>query len=190
MPDSTRWRRFVDGRRIYLREVTAADATDRYCEWLNDPDVNRYLETRFELQTRERVLAYVDAQNRSADVVFLAIVRKDDDVHLGNLRIGAIDPVHRTGTLALVIGEKAAWGAGIGTEAIELATRYAFEQLELRKLTARCYAVNLGSIRAFERAGWTREGLQRRQFLCDGAEIDGVWLGCVRDASASIGGDA
>lgn len=180
MPDSSRRRHFVEGAQIYLRDVTPDDVSDRYCAWLNDPDVNRYLETRFEPQTRDRILAYVDAQNNALDTVFLAIVRRVDHLHVGNLRIGALDPLHRTATLALVIGEKAAWGTGIGTEAIELATQYAFEHLDLRKLTARCYATNLGSIRAFEKAGWTREGIQRRQFMCDGVEIDGVWLGRAR----------
>jgi RimJ/RimL family protein N-acetyltransferase len=180
MLNSSRWRHFVEGNRVYLRDVTSDDVTDRYCAWLNDPEVNRYLETRFEPQTRERILAYVDAQNRAVNAVFLAIVRRVDDVHVGNLRIGALDLVHRTATLALVIGEKAVWGTGIGTEAIDLATQYAFEHLDLRKLTARCYATNIGSIRAFEKAGWTREGIQRSQFVCDDAEIDGVWLGRAR----------
>jgi RimJ/RimL family protein N-acetyltransferase len=180
MPDSQHQRHFVEGTQIYLRDVTSDDVTDRYCAWLNDPEVNRYLETRFETQTRDRILAYVGTQAHALDAVFLAIVRKVDHLHLGNLRIGALDRFHRTATLALVIGEKAAWGTGIGTEAIELATRHAFEQLDLRKLTARCYATNLGSIRAFEKAGWTREGIQRRQFICDGVEIDGVWLGRAR----------
>jgi RimJ/RimL family protein N-acetyltransferase len=183
-------RRRIDGSRIYLRGVTPDDATDRYCGWLNDPQVNRYLETRFEAQTRERILAYIDAQNRASDAIFLAIVRKADDLHVGNLRIGALDRVHRTATLALFIGEKTAWGSGLGTEAIALATRYAFTELDLRKLTARCYAVNLASIRAFEKAGWTREGTQRRQFICDGQEVDGVWLGRVREPQAPIGGTA
>lgn len=187
MPDISHGRR-IDGSRIYLRDVTPDDATGRYCGWLNDPQVNRYLETRFETQTHERILAYIDSQSRSSDAVFLAIVRKADDLHVGNLRIGALDRVHRTATLALFIGEKAAWGSGLGTEAIALATRYAFAQLDLRKLTARCYAVNLGSIRAFEKAGWTREGIQRGQFICEGEEVDGVWLGRVREPQAPIGG--
>ena len=170
----------VDGKAIYLRPVVVDDVTDRYCAWLNDPEVNQYLETRFESQTRERVLDYVRAQTGAPDALLLAIVRKADELHLGNLRIGSIDRRHKTATIALVIGEKAAWGQGAGTEAIQLATRHAFVALDLVKLTARCYASNVGSIRAFERAGWVREGLQRAQFVSGGERVDGVWLGCVR----------
>ena len=173
-------KRYIEGPSIYLRELTVADVSDRYCEWLNDPEVKRFLETRFEVQTRDRVLAYVAAQAAANDAVLFGIMRTADDRHLGNLRIGAIDPFHKTATIALVIGEKEAWGRGHGTEAIRLATRYALGTLGLRKLTARCYATNVGSIRAFERAGWVHEGQQAAQFISDGTVIDGVWLGCTK----------
>jgi [ribosomal protein S5]-alanine N-acetyltransferase len=181
---SARWRHMIEGEQVYLRELGLDDVSDRYCAWLNDAEVNRFLETRFVQQTPERVAAYVEAQLRADDALLLAIVRSADDRHLGNLRIGAIDRGHQSATIALVVGEKEAWGRGVGTEAIRLATRYAFDTLGLRKLTARCYASNLGSIRAFERAGWTREGLQRSQFVCGDAIEDGVWLGCVNDRAA------
>jgi RimJ/RimL family protein N-acetyltransferase len=172
----------ISGETIYLRELTTDDVSERYCAWLNDPDVNRYLETRFQPQTRERVLAYVAEQRASGTAVLLGIRRKADDCHLGNLRIGAIDRHHATATMALFIGEKDAWGRGYGTEAIRLATRYALGTLGLRKLTARCYATNFASIRAFERAGWVNEGRQRSQFISEGKVIDGVWLGFARAA--------
>ena len=159
--------------------------TERYCEWLNDADVNRHLETRFEQQTPDRVRAYVAEQSASATAVLLGIMRKADKRHLGNLRIGAIDRHHGTATIALVIGEKAVWGQGIGTEAIRLASEYAIGPLGLRKLTARCYETNVGSIRAFERAGWAHEGRQASQFISDGVVIDGVWLGFSRPESGS-----
>lgn len=174
-PDA--YRHYMVGDAIVLRDLTADDVSDRYCEWLNDPEVNRYLETRFEPQTRERVLDYVQAQAHAPDSILLGIMRKADGRHLGNLRIGEINRHHDTATIALVIGEKSAWGQGVGTEAIRLASTYAMQSLRLRKLTARCYATNVGSIHAFERAGWTREGHQRAQFISEGAVIDGVWLG-------------
>jgi [ribosomal protein S5]-alanine N-acetyltransferase len=171
----------IDGDRIYLRDVRASDATPRYVAWLADPDVNRYLETRFQHHSQADIVRYIEAMRKAADAVFLAIVRRADDVHLGNLRLGEIDRYHKTATVALLIGEKTAWGQGYGSEAIALAGRYAFDALGLRKLTARVYANNLGSLQAFLNAGWTREGMQLQQFVSDGEVVDGIWLGCSRD---------
>jgi ribosomal-protein-alanine N-acetyltransferase len=170
----------IEGARVALRTVTEADVTDDYVGWMNDPAVGAFLETRFATHTADDVRRYVRTQNESADAVFLAIVRRDDQRHIGNLRIGAIDRHHHTATIALVIGDNSAWGRGFGSEAIALATSHAFSALGLVKLTARCYATNLGSIRAFEKAGWRHEGRQVSQFESAGGRVDGVWLGIKR----------
>lgn len=169
------------GRAVDLRRAVEADVTPAYVEWLNDPEVNQYLETRFTRHHAEAVRQYVRAQRDAADTLFLAIIRRDDGRHVGNLRLGAIDSHHRSATVALVIGERSAWGAGLGSDAIAAATAYAFGELGLCKLTARCYAPNLGSIRAFEKAGWRREGVQRGQFVSGGGRVDGIWLGIERE---------
>jgi RimJ/RimL family protein N-acetyltransferase len=170
----------ITGTAVDLRPVTESDVDDAYVAWLNDPAVNQYLETRFVTHSADDIRQYVRDQARAADAVFLAIVRRSDGRHIGNLRIGAIDRHHRSATIALVIGDRTAWGRGLGSDAITTATRYAFTSLDLDKLTARCYATNLGSIRAFEKAGWQREGVQRGQFMTDAGRIDGVWLGIQR----------
>ena len=170
----------IDGKDVALRPVTDADVTNDYVAWMNDPEVGVFLETRFTSHSVEDVRRYVKTQNESADAVFLAIVRRADRRHVGNLRIGAIDRHHHTATIALVIGDKSAWGQGLGSEAIALATKYAFSALGLRKLTARCYSTNRGSIRAFEKAGWRHEGRQVSQFESEGGRVDGVWLGIER----------
>ena len=170
----------IKGLAVDLRPVKDSDVTDEYVAWLNDPQVNQYLETRFVEQTHADVRRYVRDQADAADAVFLAIVRRADGRHIGNLRIGAIDPHHRSATIALVIGDRGAWGQGLGSDAIGAATRYAFTALGLDKLTARCYATNLASIRAFEKAGWRHEGVQHGQFMTGAGRVDGVWLGIER----------
>ena len=170
----------ISGAAVTLRPVTESDVTDDYVGWLNDPEVNQYLETRFVTHTLEDVRRYVGDQSRATDTIFLAIIRQSDGRHIGNLRIGAIDRHHRSATIALMIGERSAWGQGLGSDAIAAATHHAFTALGLDKLTARVYATNLGSIRAFEKAGWRREGLQHGQFLTDAGRVDGVWFGIER----------
>ena len=171
----------IESDRLYLRDVRDEDVTPAYVSWLNDPQVNQFLESRFSTHTADDILQYVRGMRGKPESAFLAIVRKSDGLHLGNLHIGAIDRQHQTATLALVIGEKSAWGQGFGSDAIRLATRYGFERLGLHKLTARCYATNDRSKNAFLKAGWSEEGRQREQFLSDGRYIDGIWLGIVAD---------
>jgi RimJ/RimL family protein N-acetyltransferase len=170
----------IESDRLYLREVRDEDVTQAYVSWTNDPDVTRFLEIRFKTHTANDVLQYVRAMRSKPDSALLAIVSREDDRHLGNLHLSAIDrEVHKTAMLALVLGEKSAWGRGFGSEAIRLATRYAFECLGLRKLTARCYVDNIASHKAFLKAGWLEEGRQRQQFLSDGKYTDAIWLGVV-----------
>jgi RimJ/RimL family protein N-acetyltransferase len=83
--------------------------------------------------------------------------------------------------VGLIVGEKECWGKGFATEAIRLVMQLAFAQLGLRRLTAGAYASNIASIRAFEKAGFSREGLRRRHYLCDGEYVDGVLMGVLRD---------
>jgi len=167
----------LTGERIHLRPVTLDDVTDRYVRWMNDAEVTRFLEVRWAKQTAETIRAYVQQLLSKSDEPFFAICVNGTGEHLGNIKLGPINPHHRTADVSLVIGEKAWWGKGIATEAIRLVTAHAFDELGLRKLKAGCYAENLGSAHAFERCGWRREGLQRAQAICDGKETDVILLG-------------
>lgn len=171
----------VSGERIYLRKICSSDVTETYHAWMINPDVTRFLENRFSAMTLEALQASVDAFLADPKTVFLAIVTRDSDRHIGNIKIGPIDANHGVADVGLILGEKDYWGCGLATEAIRLVTRYAFGALGLRRLTAGAYATNIGSIRAFEKAGFSREGVRRKHYLCDGRYVDGILLGVLRE---------
>jgi RimJ/RimL family protein N-acetyltransferase len=183
---------FLTGESIYLREVRPEDVNDAYYRWLSDPAVTQYLETRYIPQSRQSILAFVQQMNGKSDEIFLAICRNEDDRHIGNIKLGPIKWIHGRGDISLFIGEKDCWGKGYATEAIRLLCQHAFDTLSLRKVTAGAYATNAGSIRAFEKAGFTREGRLRGQYLVGGRPVDHIWLGLLgeeyrrgRDAAAA-----
>lgn len=161
---------------LTLRELTPGEVSDRYVAWLNDPQVNRYLESRFVCHTAESVRSFV-AATADDDASRLFGMFLDGTRHIGNIKIGPINTQHRSADVGLIIGERSEWGRGYATEAIAQATRHGFDVLGLRKLNAGCYAGNVGSARAFEKAGWEREGLRRSQFVCDGQRVDEILLG-------------
>ncbi len=177
----------IEGERLYLRNVELADAKSSYAEWMNDPEVVRYTESRFQKHTIESLRGYISGMQRP-DVVFFAIVLKDGDRHIGNIKLGPINRFHQTADVGIIIGDKPSWGSGYGAEAIKLAVGYAFDTLKLHKLTAGCYAVNKRAIEAFKKAGFKIEGVKRQQWrLDDGNWTDGVCLGYLPEDGISRG---
>ena len=112
-------------------------------------------------------------------VLFLAIVYREGNRHIGNIKLGPISWKHKNAEIGIIIGEKDCWGKGYARQAIELLSEYAFSKLKLHKLTAGCYANNIGSVKAFEKAGFVQEGRKISQYLCEGKYVDGVLLGKV-----------
>jgi [ribosomal protein S5]-alanine N-acetyltransferase len=167
----------LEGALVYLRTVRPADVRGGYGRWVNDPRVNQFLESRFHRATEVSLEAYVARFQGDPDHVFLAVVARDTDTHIGNVKLGPIDWNHRVADIGLLIGEPAYWGHGIATEVIRLIARYAFDELHLRKVTAGCYSTNRAAIRAFEKAGFVHEGLRKQQYQCNGEYVDGVMLG-------------
>ena len=142
---------------IGIRSLVAEDVTDEYVKWLNDPEVNRYLECRHTTHTLETTIKYVNSINDSSEIL-LGIFDIQDNTHIGNIKIGPINKIHKQATIGLIIGKKSYWGRGIGTKVIKYISKYATEELDLENLTAGCYECNKGSYKAFINSGWTVVG--------------------------------
>ena len=148
-----------------------------YVGWLSDPLVGRYLESRFVEHSEASTRAFVSAQRADPAALFLGIRARSLDMrHVGNVKLAPIDRRHGLGEMGILIGERSAWGRGIASDAISAIARIAREQLSLRKLTAGCYASNIGSEKAFLRAGFEVEARSRDHFLLDGRPEDLVLM--------------
>lgn len=167
--------------RLILRAVERGDINSRYVGWLNDSDVNRYLETRFVPQTLESVEEYWVSHRDRSDSPWFAISIADDRNHIGNIKLGPINRIHRTADVSLFIGEKSCWGQGFGQEAIATLRDWAFSELDIQKLNAGVYAGNDASRRAFEKCGFEVEGCLKSEVLSGGRRLDVFRLGLPRE---------
>jgi RimJ/RimL family protein N-acetyltransferase len=170
---TSRWRSESIELFVLREEHVGAD----YVRWLGDPRVNRYLESRFASHTVDSTCAFVRACLDSQANLLLGI--RDLALgarHVGNIKIGPIDLHHGLGEVGLLIGEPQSWGRGLASGAITMVCDIAGDQLGLRKLTAGCYASNIGSEKAFVRAGFEVEGRRRAHFLLDGVPEDLVLM--------------
>lgn len=151
--------------------------TEAYVSWLNDSEVNRFLESRFATHTLESTREYVAGVLASPDYLFFGIESVELGRHVGNIKLGPLNRMHGTAEVGIIIGDRGAWGRGIATSAIAQLSVIARDELGLRKVTAGCYASNGGSQRAFEKAGYTVEGVRAAQFLLDGKPEDLIVMG-------------
>jgi RimJ/RimL family protein N-acetyltransferase len=166
-------------KRLVLRTLTVADATERYLGWMRDPEATRFLESRLVDHDLGSLREFILTSNDSPASLLLAICLADG-THVGNIKLGPIDPYHQHASIGLLIGERDQWGKGYATEAIVAVTDHAFREIGLEKLYAGCYASNVGSARAFLNAGWTEEGRNRAHWRSGDGREDNVQLGITR----------
>ena len=178
--------RKIEGSRIYLRALSAQDVSEDYVQWMNDGDIIRYLTSRQGGYSEPELKEYVDRMNASASDYLFGIFLKGSHTHIGNIKVGSIDALHKFADVGLIIGKKEEAGKGYGTEAIQLVTRYAFEQLHLNKLIAGMISENVGSYKAFVKAGYEEAGRLKRHVLFQGEYSDTILMEKCQDVSPAV----
>lgn len=182
MVENGKFKGFLESDRIYLRGVSPDDVNEKYYRWMNDSSVNKYLESRFYPHSLETLRDYVKGKLGDAENPFFAIILKEGDLHIGNIKLGPINTIHRFADIGIIIGEKDYWGKGYATEAIRLIVKYAFDTLNLHKVTAGFYEPNIQSMKAFIKAGFIQEGVRKNHCFYDGKYVDDIIMGLVRCA--------
>ena len=162
--------------RIHLRELRHEDVTERYLSWFRDADVTRFLEVR-DLKYEE-VVEYMDYGRKTGTYFMYAICVSENDLHIGNLKVGPLSKKHGVSDMITVIGDKAFWGQGLATEAIKLGVTVAFDVHRMRKLSASMYSNNTGSLKAYLNAGWVEEARLKSHGIIEGKLVDGVYVAC------------
>ena len=171
----------LEGAVIYLTPLSEADVSESYVEWLNDAVVCRDNSHGTIHNTRARTLDYVRSVQDSETTKAFAIRLKTTGKHVGNVSIQKIDPVNRSAELAILIGEKEAWGQGVGTDAYRLLIDYGFTELNLNRIYSGQTARNKAMIRVCEKVGMTQEGLLRQAMFKNGEYLDVVVHALLRD---------
>lgn len=157
---------------ISLRLISLQDCTETYVEWLNDTEVNQYLETRWHKQDIDAIQNFVISQLNNDHSILFAIIFDNTNCHIGNIKIGPVDKYHHNADISYFIGDKSLWGKGIATKAIQLVCSFGFNELHLHRIEAGAYSAAVGSWKALEKNGFMREGIFREQAISGDKYMD------------------
>lgn len=168
---------FLVGDRIYLRALYETDAWGPYPTWFNDEETCRGNSHHVYPYTPEQALEYIRHANQSRQDLVLAIVRKEDDQHIGNIALHHISPVYRSAEYAIVIGEKVDRGKGYSKEAGRILFNHGFFTLNLHRIACGTFADNLPMVRLAAYLCMQVEGRRREAAYKDGSYIDVIEFG-------------
>lgn len=169
------------GSKLSLIPFKEESISERYIGWLNDPEINRFLEVRFVHQTYETVLAYVNSFYGDAEKYMWGVYPNATNYLIGTATLSEINRNHGRGVVGLMIGEKEYWDKGYGTEIIKLVVDYAFKRLGLHKVMAGVIDGNQASIKAFQKAGFEIEGRGKSHLFLDGEYYDHIYMGIISE---------
>ena len=170
---------FLIGDNIYLRPLDMEDI-DSFVLWLNDEEVRQYL-MRMSPLNKIREKDFMENLYNDDRNVVLGITLKENDQLIGNTALNKISIPYRQASLGIVIGDKACWSKGYGTEALNLMLGHGFDQLNLHRIFLTVLSFNARAIRAYEKAGFRREGVFREHMYRNGKYHDVYYMGILEN---------
>ena len=154
-------------KKISLRKLNLKkDISLRYQAWMNDTEVHRFTEQRYIRHSLNDIRTFVKRKNNSKKEFLYGIFLKKNNLktHIGNIKIGPINFIHKVAELSYFIGEKELWGRGYTSLAIKEAIKIA-KKMGIKKLKAGCYEKNIGSKKVLKKNKFKLEGKLESEFI-------------------------
>jgi RimJ/RimL family protein N-acetyltransferase len=168
------------GDKIRLTALTPSDLP-AIARWHEDAQFLRLLDAVPAYPKTEASLAQWLEEGHKATNHFIFAVRPIEGEELfGYVELDGILWSQGVCGIAVAIGDPANRGQGYGREATRLALAFAFNELNLRRVTLTAFSYNQHSIALAERLGFQREGTFREFLLRDGQCHDMLLFGLLR----------
>lgn len=153
--------------KIILKKLNLRkDISKTYLNWMNDLDVHKYTEQRHFKHSLIKIRKFVREKNKSKNEFLYGIFLKKNKFkkHIGNIKLGPTNFIHKTGEISYFIGDKELRGRGYGTLAIKEISKIA-KKMGLKKIKASIYDINIGSKKILEKNNFKLEGKMKSEVI-------------------------
>jgi RimJ/RimL family protein N-acetyltransferase len=152
--------------------------------WDRDSEFRRLLDSEAANQFSVKKLTewvQQDQEKYPSSLHFFAIRTLEGDHLVGYTGLeGDLFP-HGEAFVGIGIGLREFWGRGYGTDAMKVILRYAFQELNLRRVGLDAFEYNQRAIRSYEKAGFVYEGRAREYLFREGRRWDLIFMGILRE---------
>jgi RimJ/RimL family protein N-acetyltransferase len=169
----------LSGHRVRLSPFTEHHVSQRYVDWLNNPELMRFSENRHRLHSLASCQAYQHSLVANGHL-FWAIERLEGESdHIGNLTVH-FDLHNGLADVGILLGERALHGQGYGLESWQLACTYLLQLNNVRKVTAGTLSCNLPMLRIMEKTGMVPDGERINHYLVAGKPVHVIYRALFR----------
>ncbi len=188
-------RQLFEGTLIRLAPIDHEKDPQVESGWTHDLMLQRALSRQAAMplsaaQVKKKYEAIEKEADESRRLFYFTIRDRQDDRLLGFVQIDGIEWTHGTSNLKLAIGDQKDRNKGYGGEAMQLILRFAFNELNLYRISAVVGEDNPLALNFFLKYGFVEEVRRRKSLLRDGQAWDLLYLGLLRDEWLAQQGDA
>jgi RimJ/RimL family protein N-acetyltransferase len=164
---------------VRLRKPEPHDVEAMYA-WKNDAGIASMLGGFTTGYTRADLAKWIEFHRAAPDEALFMIANRSDDVALGHVGLYKINARAGSAEFAILLGDRASWGKGIGRSCTRFMCDYGFSQLNLRRISLEVLATNQRAHDLYASLGFVDEGRLRQAQYKDGAFVDVIVMGLLR----------
>lgn len=170
------------GKLVRLDRLDPKPAAEAYHRWLQDSELKRLMDTgTAQLYSQNQHEKWQEkVLEQPGGNFFFHVIRLSDDQIIGDVGLDGVKWAHGECFVGIAIGERVLWGQGYGTDAMRLILRYAFQELNLRRVSLDVFEYNPRAIRSYEKSGFRLEGQMRKALNRGGRRWDMIFMGILR----------
>ncbi len=174
----------LTGELVRLSAVDHEELGRAYSNWNRDAELKRLLDYEAaRLHSAKASTGFFEKMIKEDSPThhYFAIRALADNRLLGDINLDVINWGSRDAFVGLGLGNRKDWGRGYGTDAMKIALRFAFTEINLRRVTLTVFEYNPRAIRSYEKTGFQHEGRLCGALLRDGKRWDILYMGMLRE---------
>lgn len=176
---------YLYGEKVRLRAPEREDIP-LFLKWINDPQVCEFLEhvTAFNKIMEEK---WFEAKSNGPAIELPYVIeihdpssREEEWLPIGNIAFLNYHEFNRSAEIGIMIGEKACWDKGYGTDAMRRMCEYGFNTLNLHRIFLRVFEGNDRGKKAYQKVGFIYEGTMRQARYHNGQYWDVDFMSIIK----------
>jgi RimJ/RimL family protein N-acetyltransferase len=174
----------LKGELVRLSAVDPEEFSKAFTHWRRDSEFMRLIDSgEVMLRSQKDSQKWIEKEIEDQDVnqYMFTIRTLAEDKLLGDIGLSVVNWMSRDAFVGLGIGERDFWGRGYGTDVMKVILRYAFTEINLRRVTLSVFEYNPRAVRSYEKAGFVHEGRMRQFLNREGKRWDMLFMGILRD---------